>query len=80
MVIILLQLKEERAKQMADPHGTLRLLIATEAFGMGVDCPDIENVIHVGPPTTLESERYYGYLKVKYFLCMRYLSLSLIKK
>ena len=33
----------------------LRIVIATVAFGMGVDCPDVRQVIHVGPPNDLES-------------------------
>jgi len=33
--------------------GTLRLLIATSAFSMGVDCPDIHNVVHFGPPISV---------------------------
>ena len=33
---------------------SLRLVIATSAFGMGVDCPDIRTVIHWGLPSTLE--------------------------
>ena len=32
----------------------LRLLISTTAFGLGVDCPDIERVINRGTPNTLE--------------------------
>lgn len=33
--------------------GKLRLLIATSAFSMGVDCADISNVVHFGPPNCL---------------------------
>ena len=32
----------------------IRLIFATEAFGMGVDVPDIARIIHVGTPTNLE--------------------------
>ena len=32
----------------------LRLLICTTAFGLGVDCPDIERVINWGTLNTLE--------------------------
>lgn len=34
--------------------GKLRLVIATTAFSMGVDCPDIHQVIHYGPPSSIE--------------------------
>ena len=33
----------------------LRVVIATVAFGMGVDCPDIRQVIHLGLPDNTES-------------------------
>ena len=33
----------------------LRIVIATVAFGMGVDCPDVRLIIHLGPPSDLES-------------------------
>jgi len=32
--------------------GKLWLVIATSSFSMGVDCPDICNVVHFGPPTS----------------------------
>ena len=32
----------------------LRILIATTAFGLGVDCPDIERIINWGSPNTIE--------------------------
>ena len=32
----------------------LRLVIATSAFGLGVDCPDIGRVINWGAPSTIE--------------------------
>ena len=35
--------------------GNLRVAIATIAFGMGNDCPDIRQVIHWGPSADLES-------------------------
>uniref|UniRef100_A0A1X7T1S6 DNA 3'-5' helicase n=1 Tax=Amphimedon queenslandica TaxID=400682 RepID=A0A1X7T1S6_AMPQE len=34
---------------------TLRIVCATIAFGMGINCPDVCKVIHYGPPDDLES-------------------------
>ena len=34
--------------------GTFRVVIATTAFSMGIDCPDIRQVIHYGPPSCIE--------------------------
>ena len=33
----------------------LRVVITTVAFGMGIDCPDVRQVIHVGPPDDVEA-------------------------
>ena len=32
-----------------------RVVVATVAFGMGIDCPDVRQVVHVGPPEDVES-------------------------
>ena len=32
----------------------LRVVIATVAFGMGIDCPDVREVIHWGVPEDAE--------------------------
>ena len=39
---------------MAD-GGKWRLLKATSAFGMGVGCPGIYNVVHIGPPSSFRT-------------------------
>ena len=35
--------------------GNLRIVVATMAFGMGVDCPNIRQIIHVGLPDDISS-------------------------
>ena len=35
------------------PNSKLRILIATTAFSMGIDCHDIRHIIHFGPPSTI---------------------------
>ena len=42
-------------KSFLSTGGRLMVLIATVAFGMGIDCPDIYRIIHWGPPSDLES-------------------------
>ena len=46
--------KDEVLASFSQKKGTLRVVIATTAFGMGVDCPDIYRIIHWGMPATLE--------------------------
>jgi len=33
----------------------LRIVVATVAFGMGIDCPDVRQVVHFGPPDNIEA-------------------------
>lgn len=48
------EMREAVIKEFCKCDSTLRLLVATTAFGMGVDCPDIERIINWGCPNTLE--------------------------
>ncbi len=38
-----------------DPNSHLRVIVATVAFGMGLDCPNVCRVIHWGVPNDVES-------------------------
>ena len=46
--------KEEVLHSFSSLNGKLRLVIATTAFGMGIDCPDIRRIFHWGMPSTIE--------------------------
>ena len=46
--------KETVTNLFAERSSTLRLIIATAAFGMGIDYPDIDQIIHWGSPSTVE--------------------------
>lgn len=46
--------KDEVLHSFSKKESVLRLVIATTAFGMGIDCPNIRKVIHWGVPSTLE--------------------------
>lgn len=41
-------------KSFTQPNGSMRLVIATVAFAMGLDAPNIRQVIHWGPPDDIE--------------------------
>ena len=41
-------------QSFTDPSGNLRLLIATTAFGMGIDSPNICHIVHWTPPESVE--------------------------
>src|SRR5262245_18318925 len=45
------------AVQRAFSGGELEVVVATNAFGMGIDRPDVRAVVHLGPPGSLEA--YY---------------------
>ena len=47
--------KEHVMEQFGDLAGHLRVLIATIAYGMGVNCKSVTRVIHFGPSKTIEA-------------------------
>ena len=49
------EMKKEIVKEIVKDETNLRVLFATSALGMGVDIPHVANVIHIGPPSTMES-------------------------
>ena len=48
------ELKEKIVKSFSERGGRLKVIFATAAFGMGVDCPDVRRIIHYGTPTGIE--------------------------
>ena len=47
--------KEVILKQFQKPNSALRVIIATIAFGMGLDCSNVRPVVHWGPCEDIES-------------------------
>ena len=47
--------REAAQRQFAE--GRVQVVVATNAFGMGIDRPDVRAVIHLGPPGSIEA--YY---------------------
>jgi ATP-dependent DNA helicase RecQ len=52
-----LEAEERAARQEAWVQDEVRVMVATNAFGMGIDKPDVRFVVHVDLPSSLES--YY---------------------
>lgn len=48
------EMREELLTAFSEEGSTLRILIATTAFGMGVDCKDIHRIYHWGAPVEME--------------------------
>ena len=49
------QMKDEILKQLCSRESIIRVVFATIAIGMGVDIPDIRQIIHVAPPCTVKA-------------------------
>ncbi len=50
-----LDIDERTARQEAWIKGKIRVIVATNAFGMGIDKPDVRLVVHMGLPDSLEA-------------------------
>lgn len=49
------EMKDEILKQLCSRTSIVRIVFATVAIGMGVDIPDIRQVIHIGPPCSVKA-------------------------
>ena len=49
------EIKLRITKSFQDLDGMVRVLIATFAFGMGIDCKNLQRIIHFGVPSNFES-------------------------
>ncbi len=47
--------KDSILQSYCNPSSCLRVVIATVAFGMGLDCPNVRHIIHWGVPDDVES-------------------------
>ena len=47
-------MKEMILSQLTSNSPTVRVVFATVAIGMGVDIPSIREIIHVGPPSSVQ--------------------------
>ena len=45
---------QQKTTSFTNPDSVLRIVVATVAFGMGLDTPNVRHVIHWGPPEDLE--------------------------
>lgn len=48
-------IKDQVLNSFRDPTSVLRVVIATVAFGMGLDCPNFRKLFHWGQPDNIES-------------------------
>ena len=54
MLLAYHSIKEHIVHSFTTPNSPLRIVITTVAFGMGLDCPDVRKIIHIGSPEDIE--------------------------
>ena len=47
-------IKKKIVSAFVKPDSNLRVVIATTAFGMGLDCPSVRQIIHWGPANDID--------------------------
>ena len=47
--------KKEILDAFTSPESPLRVVIATTAFGLGINCPNVRRIIHLGPTKDIEN-------------------------
>lgn len=47
-------MKKKALASLATTNNRLKIVVVTTAFSMGIDFPDIYNVMHYRPPTSIE--------------------------
>ena len=57
----MLAMKGKLLNEMRDPSSSLKLLFAIEAYSMRTDAPNIRRILHIGPPSSLDSELNTSY-------------------
>ena len=49
------RMKKSIISEIKEENSRIRVLLATSALGMGVNAPYVEHIIHISPPSNLES-------------------------
>ena len=49
-----INMKKKVLTSFATANSKLKVVVATTAFSRGIDCLDICNVVHYGPPASIE--------------------------
>ena len=47
--------RDNIVKDFSTPNGHIRVLIATIAYGMGINCQGVKSIVHYGPSRNVEA-------------------------